>query len=149
MESERRAREEREARDGAVLFARGKFGEHGGDAAAVEHGGVGHGFGSLDGEAEFDDAAIASCGCAREVAEFFEAGERGGERGRGDTEMAREISGGGRARFVEVCQQRGVVRGEVVAVGFRAHVVEVAREVDLRVSALHGADEGRGHRDGG
>lgn len=148
MESERGAGEQREAGDGALLVAGGEFAEDGGDAAAIEHGGVGHGFGAVRREAEFDPAPIAARGRAREVAELLEACERGGERRGGDAEVAREVARGGRARLVEVCEQRGVVRGEVVAVGFRAHVIDVAREVDLRVGALHGADEGRVHRGG-
>lgn len=148
LERERGAREQTEAGDGALLFGGRELFEHGGDTPAIEHGRFGHGFRAVRREAEFDASAVAAGGTAREVAELFEAGQCRGERRGRDAEMAREVARGGRARFVEMREHRGVVCGKMVAIGLRADVVDMAREVDLRVSALHGADEGRGHRGG-
>lgn len=140
------AGEEREARDSAPAITDGEQRQNGGHSARVEHGGFRHRFGALRGEAEFDLAAVIRGGGPSEMAELFQTGERGGECGGGDAEVAGECAGASGAVLVEVREQRGVVRREVVAIGFRAHMIDVAREVDLRVSALHSADEGRGHR---
>lgn len=148
LERERGAREQAEAGDGALLFSGRELFEHGSDTTAIEHRRFGHGFRAVRRQSEFNASAVAARGAAREVAELFEAGQRGGERRGCNAEMACEVARGGRARFVEMREHRGVVRGEVVAIGFRAHVVDVAREVDLRIGALHGADEGRVHRGG-
>lgn len=148
MERERGACEQTEAGDGALLFGRRQLFEHGSDPTAIEHGGFDHGFRAVWRQSEFNASAVTAGGAAREVAEFFEARECSRECGCGDAEMAGQVARGGRARFVEVREHRGVVRGEVVAIGFRADVVDVAREVDLRVSALHSADLGRVHRGG-
>ena len=59
--------------------------------------------------------------------------------------MPRERTGECRLRFVEMREQGGVVSREVVTIGFGAHMVDVTREVDLRIIALNGADASGRH----